>query len=114
MLILRSSIHHAPRPTRNVPIIIYLPSLSGLNPGESPTYPPLPALALAANSTVVCVHYRLSIEHAYPNAIHDVLAGYDWVQKHLVRTSIDLNDAHPSAEAASIGVCGEMIGGSLA
>ena len=46
--------------------------------------------------------------------VHDVLAGHDWVQKHLARTSINLNQAYPSLEAANIGVCGELVGGSLA
>ena len=45
--------------------------------------------------------------------MHDVLAGYDWVQQHL-GTCIDFDQAYPTAESANIGVCGEMVGGSLA
>lgn len=93
-------------------MIIYLPS--GLGPVEPPTIcPSLATLALASNATVVCIHYRLSAEQPYPTPVHDVLAGYDWVQQHLARR-IDLDHAYPAVKAVHIGVCGELVGGSLA
>ena len=113
-----SSIYYAPRPTLfGSPVVIYLPGNLGrvIEPSK---YPPLPALAFAANATAVCIHYRTSAEQPYPTPIHDVLAGYDWVQRHLARRSVDsnnVNDAQCSTEAANIGVCGEgPVGGSLA
>lgn len=36
------------------------------------------------------------------------------MQKHLVRQDIDLDSAYPSSKPSRIGVCGELIGGSLA
>ena len=93
-------------------MIIYLPS--GLGPVEPSTVcSPLATLAFASNATVVCIHYRLSAQQPYPTPVHDVLAGYDWVQQHLARR-IDLDHAYPSVKAAHIGVCGELVGGSLA
>ena len=74
---------------------------------------PLATLAFASNATVVCIHYRLSAEQPYPTPVHDVLAGYDWVQQHLAQR-IDLAHAYSSVKAAHIGVCGELVGGSLA
>ena len=105
------SIHHAPRPTSNTPVIIYL---TGPAPVEPSTLPPLPALALASNATVVCIHYRLSTEQSYPTPVHDVLAGFDWVQKHLARVNVEIDHAEHPVETASIGVCGELVSGSLA
>ena len=110
-LIELSSIHHAPRPTSNTPIIIYL---TGPGPVEPSTFPSLPALALASNATVVCIHYRLSAEQSYPTPVHDVLAGFDWVQKHLARVNVQIDHAERSVETANIGVCGELVSGSLA
>ena len=90
--------------------IIYLP--------RGPLLPfarlPLSTLALSADATVVSINYRLSRGIPYPTPIHDVLAGYDWVQKHLVRQDVKLDSAYPSARTSRIGVCGELIGGSLA
>lgn len=45
--------------------------------------------------------------------IHDVLAGYDWVRTHLIKPAFN-PVADPSAKTPRIGVCGELIGGSLA
>ena len=107
MLTPLSSIHHASRPTSHTsPVILYLPN--GLEPPST-----CATLALASNATVVCVHYRLSTQQPYPTPVHDVLAGYDWVQQHL-GTCIDLGQAYPTVESANIGVCGELVGGGLA
>jgi acetyl esterase/lipase len=74
----------------------------------------LTPLALAANKTVVRVHYRLSKERRYPTPIHDALAGYDWVLKHLVEGHNAMPENEEKAMQGRIGVCGELIGGSLA
>jgi len=105
-----NSIYHPSRPSSQAPTIIYLPR----GPLLHTTYPPLSTLALSANATVVSIHYRLSADIPYPTAIHDVLAGCDWVQKHLVRYDVHLDSAYPSLTTMRVGVCGELIGGSLA
>ena len=58
--------------------------------------------------------YRLSVQHPYPTPIHDVLAGYEWVQKHLARSAQMSNGLYETVEYAKLGICGELIGGSLA
>lgn len=68
-------------------------------------------LASTANATIVRLNYRLSTERKYPTPIHDVLAGYDWVARNLVRGSLQgMGRAGPG----KVAVCGELIGGSLA
>lgn len=101
------TIHHVPRPSALTPTILYLPR-GPVCPLSHP--PPLSTLALSANATVVCIDYRLSNHSPYPTPIHDVLAGYDWVQENLIQQ----DSAGPSGRNSKIGVCGELIGGSLA
>ena len=72
------------------------------------------SLALSANATVVRLEYRLSDQHPYPTPIHDVLAGYDWVQKHLARSTQTSNGLYQTVAHAKLGICGELVGGSLA
>lgn len=90
------TIHHAPRPSTLTPTILYLPR----GPLCSLSHAPLSSLALSANATVVCIDYRLSTNNPYPTPIHDVLAGYDWVQQNLVRQDINLDSAYPSARSS--------------
>ncbi|MCJ1223981.1 hypothetical protein MMC12_000624 [Toensbergia leucococca] len=103
-----ATLSHPPSPSPQTPIIIYLPR------GPLPLTPQIQSnrlytLSLSANATIVYLNYRLSPHHPYPTPIHDVLAGYDWIIKHLAhsRTTSHLSPA-------KIGVCGELIGGSLA
>jgi acetyl esterase/lipase len=99
-------------PGQQSPIIIYLPtgpaeaegSLVEADDGEIVT-----ALSAATNAYVVRLNYRLGTGVHYPTPIHDVLTGYDWVK----------NNMSPSGTANArsplrIGVCGQLIGGSLA
>ena len=72
------------------------------------------SLVLGANATVVHLQYRLSSTHPYPTPIHDTLAGYDWVLKHLVRSAGPHNAWESSKKAIGLGVCGELMGASLA
>ena len=92
-------------------MIIYLPR-GPLAQDGSPETTSLTTLALAANATVVRLNYRLSKAYKYPTPIHDVLAGYDWVTKHLVN-DISGNGV-VETDRRQIGVCGELFGGSLA
>lgn len=60
------------------------------------------------------VGYRLSAQQPYPKPIHDVLAGYDWIRKHLSPNPHNHNDSKSPQSRKTVGVCGEMVGGSLA
>ena len=104
------SIRHAPKPSPKGPIIIFLRcAFPGIPDPEHMT-----PLALNANATVVRLGYRLSDQYPYPAPIYDVLAGYDWVQKHLARSTETSNGLHQSVTYSKIGVCGELCGSSLA
>jgi acetyl esterase/lipase len=59
-------------------------------------------------ATIARINYRLSPAQQFPTAYHDVLFAYDWIRDHLVR------DAFQRPYLARLGVCGELIGGSLA
>ena len=103
-------IRPAPRPSASSPIIIYIP------PGiiDETQSSAASTLALSANATVARLDYRLSGARPYPCAIHDVLAGYDWVKKHLITGSSGEGHPNGSPTTSSIGVCGQLLGGSLA
>ena len=62
------------------------------------------------------MNYRLSADgqHQFPKPIHDVLAGYDWVLRHLAHDASTQDDAWPAGEPQRIGVYGELVGGGLA
>ena len=106
------SIHHPPSPSPTSPAIIYLPRGPLLATPAPPPAPRLATLATAANVTVVAVNYRLDPARRYPLPVHDVAAGYDWVVRHLVRG----DNGHRDLDKAfgRVGLCGELIGGSLA
>jgi acetyl esterase/lipase len=63
------------------------------------------ALAASSRSTIARVNYRFSPDNTWPTPLHDVLAGYDWVFQNLLEDEKKL---------VKLGVCGELIGGSLA
>ena len=106
----RFSIYHPPRPSSDGPIIIYLP-----RGPPAPLEPyPLSSLSLSSGCTVVRLNYRLSAQYPFPTPIHDVLAGYDWITKHLSREADGLSEGPDPSGFAKLGVCGELIGGSLA
>lgn len=60
------------------------------------------------------MNYRLSSIHPYPNPVHDVLAGYDWIKAHLGQGTAAPRQSRWGSKARKIGICGELIGGSLA
>ena len=103
-----------PSPTN--PIILYLPRGDHLvkDDESEPSDRAASSLVLGANATVVQLHYRLSSTCLYPTPIHDILAGYDWVLRHLVSSAGVHNAWQTSNKVAGLGVCGELIGGSLA
>jgi len=73
------------------------------------------ALSAASNATVVRVNYRLGNGVQYPTPIHDVLAGYDWVKQNLPTDSVSKSrHGRPTKATSRFGVCGQLLGGSLA
>lgn len=106
-----TSIRHPPRPSSDGPVIIYLPR-GPLRPSQGSN--PLSSLAFSSSATVVRVDYRLSAQQPYPTPIHDVLAGYDWIKKHLGGITSPVGPASSTAGRRKLGVCGELIGGGLA
>tara|TARA_R110002003_G_scaffold3_13_gene68 strand:- start:13637 stop:14788 length:1152 start_codon:yes stop_codon:yes gene_type:complete len=66
------------------------------------------ALREHSAATIARINYRASSMHKYPTPIHDVLAGFDWIRDTLIR------DEFNRPYLARLGVCGELVGGSLA
>jgi acetyl esterase/lipase len=62
----------------------------------------------SAGVTVARINYRASPDHQYPTPFHDMLFGWDWIRENL------LVDEFKRPYLARLGVCGELIGGSLA
>ncbi|KAF1850292.1 uncharacterized protein K460DRAFT_400364 [Cucurbitaria berberidis CBS 394.84] len=99
-------IFHASTPSS--PILLYLP------PG--PVVPACPeeeervisTLRESSSATIARINYRASSLHPYPTPCHDVLAGYDWIRENL------LLDEFKRPYLARLGVCGQLVGASLA
>lgn len=71
-------------------------------------------LATSSGATVVRVNYRCGRDYPYPLPIHDTLACYDWVLENII-PSISWTSRHGRNHTqAKLGVCGELVGGSLA
>jgi len=68
-------------------------------------------LSASSRATIARINYRASPEHQYPTPYHDVLFGYDWIIENLLRQESDPLARKPLAQ---LGVCGELVGGSLA
>ena len=90
------------------PVILYLPSgpiLKNVNPASDEQV--IAALSAASNATIVRINYRTGHGRHYPLPIHDVLTAFDWVKEWL-------GDISASGNGSTIGVCGQLLGGSLA
>lgn len=61
-----------------------------------------------AAATIARINYRASSTDQYPTPFHDVLFGWDWIRENL------LVDEFKRPYLARLGVCGELVGGSLA
>ncbi|TKA67736.1 hypothetical protein B0A49_05103 [Cryomyces minteri] len=99
------------------PVLIYLPRSTLLSWSRLDD-DLITALRHASNTTVVRLNYRLGDGHFYPTPIHDVLTGYDWIVKHLVPSAAlrptRYGQRRSVPDAVRLGVCGELVGGSLA
>jgi acetyl esterase/lipase len=97
------SIFHSPHPAS--PVILYLPSGSLIPEHEEAEERLINALAESSGSTVARINYRCSTRNPWPTPLHDVLLGYDWALENLL---------HSQSNLARLGVCGELLGASLA
>jgi acetyl esterase/lipase len=59
-------------------------------------------------ATIARINYRASSTDQYPRPFHDALFGFDWIKENLLRDEFD------RPYLARLGVCGELVGGSLA
>jgi acetyl esterase/lipase len=100
------SIFHASKPSS--PVLIYLPPGPVLASCPEQQERIISTLHASSAATVVRIAYRASSAHKYPTPYHDVLFGIDWIQENL------LQDEFQRQYQARLGVCGEMIGGSIA
>jgi acetyl esterase/lipase len=112
---------HPPRlPPDPAPLtIIYLPTgpIFDFDKGASPDAESgiIAALSEASNATIVRVDYRLGDSVTYPAPVHQVLAAYDWVKGHLVASEVSSSrHGRHKKKIAKLGVCGQLLGGSLA
>lgn len=98
------------------PVILYLPTGPvGTEPASIDDDQVIAALSAASNATIVRVNYRLGKGLRYPTPIHDVLAAFDWVKGNL--STANTSTAHRGRSIRSMsryGVCGQLVGGSLA
>lgn len=88
--------------------MIYLPSGPVLDNGEGDEEGLVSHLHTASSANIARINYRASSMHQYPTPYHDVLFGYDWILENLLKDEFDRN------MLARLGVCGQLVGGSLA
>lgn len=103
---IKVDVYHALHPS--APILIYLPSGPVVPPNPEVEEGIIAALRASSAATIVRINYRASSQHQYPTPYHDVLYGYDWIQEHM------LLDGADKPYVARLGICGELMGGSIA
>jgi acetyl esterase/lipase len=110
------SIHPPLIAGQSSPVILYLPTGPvGCESGIIDDDQVIAALSAASNATIVRVNYRLGHGVRYPTPIHDVLTGFDWVKKNLSTAKSSTTRRGRSVGSMSrYGVCGQLVGGSLA
>ncbi|KAI4669627.1 uncharacterized protein J4E88_009909 [Alternaria novae-zelandiae] len=90
------------------PVLLYLPPGPVVPESSDEDERVITTLKESSAGTIVRINYRASSAHQYPTPCHDVLLGYDWVREHI------LIDEFERPYLARMGVCGELVGGSLA
>ncbi|KAJ8104449.1 hypothetical protein OPT61_g10750 [Boeremia exigua] len=103
---IRLDVYHAL--DASAPILLYLPPGPVVPPDPDAEERVIAALRASSAATVVRINYRASSQHQFPTPNHDVLYGYDWIQENM------LLDGAQKPYAARIGICGELMGGSIA
>lgn len=73
------------------------------------------ALSASSNGTIVQVNYRAGSGVKYPTPVHDVLAGFDYVKERFgAAQSWTTRSGRVMKAPLHMGVCGQLVGGSLA
>ncbi|KAF2638636.1 hypothetical protein P280DRAFT_371247, partial [Massarina eburnea CBS 473.64] len=99
-------IFHSEKPAS--PVLLYLPSGTVIPDYEEEEERIISTLARASRATVARINYRASSVYQYPTPIHDTMLGYAWIKENLV------DCVSPWPIPSRVGVCGELMGGSLA
>ncbi|KAI8931582.1 hypothetical protein NX059_011236 [Plenodomus lindquistii] len=99
-------VYHAS--TKTSPVLLYLPPGPVLPGHEEEEEHIISCLKASSAATVARINYRASATHQYPTPFHDVLTGYDWIRENVLRD--DFNRPY----LGRLGICGQLIGGSLA
>ncbi|KAF2192988.1 alpha/beta-hydrolase [Zopfia rhizophila CBS 207.26] len=94
------------------PILIYLPSGPIIPDQSDEEERIISSLSASTRSTIARINYRLSPQHQFPTPIHDVLTGYEWILENLIHDGSNSTFRQP--HISRLGVCGELVGGSLA
>jgi acetyl esterase/lipase len=100
-----TSVFHSSTPSS--PVLIYLPPGPVLPESAKEQDRVISTLSASSGATIARVNYRASSQHKFPTPVHDVLLGYDWVRETL------LQDGFSRPVIGRVGVCGELVGGSL-
>ena len=110
-----SIFHPLARDDPTSPLILFLPTAphaaetSGVQDEKI-----IATLSAASNATIVRVNYRADDGVRYPTPVHDVLAGYDYVKERFALDSCTTRSGRVKKAQLKMGVCGQLVGGSLA
>ncbi|KAF2438234.1 alpha/beta-hydrolase [Karstenula rhodostoma CBS 690.94] len=102
---LRVDVFHSSTPSS--PVLLYLPPGPVIPESAEEQDRVISTLSATSGATIARVNYRASSQFQFPTPIHDVLLGYDWVRQNL------LQDGFSRPVIGRLGVCGELVGGSL-
>jgi acetyl esterase/lipase len=100
------SVLHGPKPSS--PVLVFLPAGPIVPDSSEEEDLVISLLRETTAATIARINYRASSTHQYPTPVHDVLFGFDWIKENLLR------DEFNRPYLARLGVCGELVGGSLA
>lgn len=100
-----NSIIHSTTPSS--PVLIYLPAGPVVPECVEEEERIISTLSATSGATVAKIDYRASSQYQCPTPVHDVLSGYDWIRENL------LQDGFSRPIVGRMGVCGELVGGSL-
>lgn len=103
---IRLDVYHAHE--ASAPVLIYLPPGPVVPQNIEAEESTMAALHASSAATIIRINYRASSQHQFPTPYHDVLYGYDWIQENI------LIDGSQKPYAARLGICGELMGGSIA
>ncbi|KAL5386254.1 hypothetical protein DPSP01_004336 [Paraphaeosphaeria sporulosa] len=93
--------------TPSSPVLIYLPPGPVIPESAEEQTRIISTLCATSGATVARLNFRASSQHQFPTPVHDALLGYDWVRQNL------LQDGFSRPIIGHVGVCGELVGGSL-